>query len=83
VLERPAEVAIVLGETDLSVFLVAGLEDRTQLYACVCALEEALEDRVIDPENMRRYLHHHFTKKGWDWPESLDTWKEHFRERPI
>ncbi len=83
VLERPAEVAIVLGEMDLSVLLVAGLEDRAQLYACVCALEEAIEAWVIDPKNMRRYLHHHFTKKGWDWPESVESWRKHFERHAL
>ena len=84
VLMRSAEVAVVLDETDLSALLVAGpLEHRTHLFACVCALEVALEGRVIGPENMRRYLHKHFTKRSWEWPESVEGWKEHFREHPL
>ena len=84
VLMRPAEVAVVLGETDLSALLVAGpLEHRTQLFACVCALEVALEDGVIGPENMRRYLHKHFTKRSWEWPESVEGWGEHFEQHPL
>ena len=83
VMMRPAEVARAIDEPKLSVLLVAGLEDRAELYACVCALEEAIKGQVIDPENMRRYLHKQFTKRGWDWPESVEGWKEHFREHPL
>ena len=84
VLTRPAEVAVVLDETDLSALLVAGpLEHRTQLFACVCALEHVIDERVIPQENMGRYLRYHFKKRSWDWPESVEGWKQHFQKHPL
>jgi len=83
VMMRPAEVARAIGEPELSALLEAGLEHQAQLFACICALERVIDQRVIPQKHMGRYLRRHFKNRNWDWPESVEGWKEHFGEHPL
>ena len=83
VMMRPAEVARAIGDPEVSALLEAGLEHQAQLFTCICALERVIDQRLIPQKNMGRYLRRHFKKRNWDWPESVEGWKEHFGEHPL
>ncbi len=56
---------MVLGETELSVLRLYGLENRTPLFACICALEKHLDSHVIEAKNRGPFLRGPFKKRGW------------------
>ena len=51
---------MVLGETELSVLRLYDLENRMQLFVCICALEKHIDGHVIEAKNMGRFLRGHF-----------------------
>jgi len=74
---------VVLGETELSVLWLYGLENRMQLFACICALEKHLDSDVIEAKNRRPFLRGPFKKRGWAWPEQVKAWRRHFKRHPL
>ena len=57
------------------------LRSRTELYQCVALFIFVVEGRTITHDWVRISLDRLFKRNNWDWPDSVEGWKEHVEAR--
>ncbi len=85
VLSNPGRVAssIRSENKDLARRLARGrVRTRTELFMCVAFLILVVEGRTITHDWVRISLDRLFKSNNWNWPDSVEGWKEHIEDRP-